>query len=319
MKKIAVLTSGGDAPGMNAAVRAVVRMALHNGIEVMGVQRGYAGLINGELFKMDRKSVSDIIQRGGTILRTARCKEFKQEEVREKAAAILKAYGVDALVVCGGDGSFTGAKLLSKLGVKTVGLPGTIDNDLAYTDYTIGFDTALNTVIDAINKLRDTSSSHERVSVIEVMGRNCGDLTLYAGVAGGAEAIIVPEMPFDKEDLIRTILEGKLKGKMHNIVLVAEGVGGAEQLAKEIENVTGIESRATILGHIQRGGSPSAMDTVLASRMGARAVEVLMNGRTSRVIGIKENQIFDMDIDEALSVERKFDEELYNVANAINQ
>ena len=201
MKKIAVLTSGGDAPGMNAALRAVTRMALHHGLEVMGVQRGYAGLINGELFKMDRKSVSEIINRGGTILRTARCLEFKQEEVREKAAQILKAYGVEALVVIGGDGSFMGAKLLSKLGVKTVGLPGTIDNDLSYTDYTIGFDTALNTVVDAINKLRDTSTSHERVSIVEVMGRNCGDLALYAGIAGGAEAIIVPEMPFDKDEL----------------------------------------------------------------------------------------------------------------------
>lgn len=319
MKKIAVLTSGGDAPGMNAAVRAVVRMALHHGIEVMGVQRGYAGLINGELFKMDRKSVSDIINRGGTILRTARCLEFKQEETRIKAAGILKAYGVDALVVCGGDGSFMGAKLLSKLGVKTIGLPGTIDNDLSYTDYTIGFDTALNTVVDAINKLRDTSSSHERVSVIEVMGRNCGDLTLFAGIAGGAEAIVVPEMPFDKEELIRTILEGKVKGKLHNIVLVAEGVGGAEELAKEIESTTGIETRATILGHIQRGGAPSAADTVLASRLGARAVELLIEGKTSRVVGIKENEIFDMDIDEALALPRSFNEELYNVANAINQ
>lgn len=319
MKKIAVLTSGGDAPGMNAAVRAVVRTALHNGIEVMGVQRGYAGLINGELFKMDRKSVSDIINKGGTILRTARCVEFKQEEVRQKAAGILKAYGVDALVVCGGDGSFMGAKLLSKLGVKTVGLPGTIDNDLPYTDYTIGFDTALNTIVEDIGKLRDTSSSHERVSVIEVMGRNCGDLALFAGIAGGAEAIIVPELPFNKEDLIKTILEGKVNGKLHNIIVVAEGVGGAEELAKEIEATTGIETRATILGHIQRGGSPSAMDTVLASRMGAKAVEVLLEGKTSRVIGIKANEIFDMDIDEALAIPRSFDEKLYDTANAINQ
>ncbi len=319
MKKIAVLTSGGDAPGMNAAVRAVVRTALHNGIEVMGVQRGYAGLINGELFKMDRKSVSDIINKGGTILRTARCVEFKQEEVRQKAAGILKAYGVDALVVCGGDGSFMGAKLLSKLGVKTVGLPGTIDNDLPYTDYTIGFDTALNTIVEDIDKLRDTSSSHERVSVIEVMGRNCGDLALFAGIAGGAEAIIVPELSFNKEELIKTILEGKVNGKLHNIIILAEGVGGAEELAKEIEATTGIETRATILGHIQRGGSPSAMDTVLASRMGAKAVEVLLEGKTSRVVGIKANEIFDMDIDEALAIPRSFDEELYNTANAINQ
>ncbi|GKU26839.1 6-phosphofructokinase [Clostridium folliculivorans] len=318
MKKIAVLTSGGDAPGMNAAVRAVVRMALHNGLEVMGIKRGYAGLINGELFKMDRSSVSDIIQRGGTILRTARCEEFKQEEGRKKAANILKAYGVDALVVVGGDGSFTGAKLISKLGVKTIGLPGTIDNDLAYTDYTIGFDTALNTVIDAVNKLRDTSTSHERVSVVEVMGRHCGDLALYAGLAGGAEAIVVPEKGFDKDELCKTILEGKAKGKMHNLILLAEGVGGADELAKHIEEVTSLETRATILGHIQRGGSPSASDIVLASRMGARAVELLLEGKTCRVVGIKNNEIMDMDIDEALAMERKFDNELYDIAAALS-
>ena len=290
MKKIAILTSGGDAPGMNAAVRAVTRTAIAAGSEVMGVQRGYSGLINGELFTMDRSSVSDIIQRGGTILRTARCPEFKQEEVRKKAVKILKAYGVDALVVIGGDGSFTGAKLLSKLGIKTIGLPGTIDNDLAYTDYTIGFDTALNTVLDAINKIRDTSTSHERVSIVEVMGRNCGDLALYAGLAGGAEAIIVPEKGFDKNELCKTILEGRQSGKMHNLVLLAEGVGGAFELAKEVEEVTGMETGATVLGHIQRGGSPSAFDTILASKMGSKAVEVLQEGKTSRVIGIVDNK-----------------------------
>lgn len=319
MKKIAILTSGGDAPGMNAAVRAVTRTAIAAGIEVMGVNRGYSGLINGELFSMDRSSVSDIIQRGGTILRTARCPEFKQEEVRKKAVKILKAYGVDALVVIGGDGSFTGAKLLSKLGVKTVGLPGTIDNDLAYTDYTIGFDTALNTVLDAINKIRDTSTSHERVSIVEVMGRNCGDIALYAGLAGGAEAIITPEKGFDKDELCKTILEGKQAGKMHNLVLLAEGVGGAFELAKEVEETTGIETRATVLGHIQRGGSPSAFDTILASKMGAKAVEVLQDGKTSRVIGIVDNKIVDMDIDEALSIERKFDEETYRIAEILSK
>lgn len=318
MKKIAILTSGGDAPGMNAAIRAVVRTALKSGLEVMGVRRGYSGLINGELFNMDRTSVSDIIQRGGTILRTARCQEFKQEEVRQRAVKILKAYGIDALVVIGGDGSFTGAKLLSKLGVKTVGLPGTIDNDLAYTDYTIGFDTALNTVLDAINKIRDTSTSHERVSIVEVMGRNCGDIAVYTGIAGGAEAVIIPEEDFDKDALCRTILEGKSNGKMHNLILLAEGVGGAFDLAKEVEEVTGIETRATILGHTQRGGSPSSFDRVLASRMGAKAVEVLLEGKTSRVIGIRENKIVDDDIDEALAIEREIDEELYNLSEVLS-
>lgn len=318
MKKIAILTSGGDAPGMNAAIRAVVRTALHHGIEVMGVQRGYSGLINGELFTMDRSSVSDIIHRGGTILRTARCLEFKKEEVRIQATKILKAYGVDALVVVGGDGSFTGAKLLSKLGVKTVGLPGTIDNDLTYTDYTIGFDTALNTVIDAIDKIRDTSTSHERVSIVEVMGRDCGDLALYAGIADGAEYIITPEKGYSKEELCKVILEGKQSGKIHNLVLLAEGVGGAQELAEYVEGVTGIETRATVLGHIQRGGSPTAMDRILASRMGAKAVEILLEGKTSRVVGIRENKIIDQDIDEALALDRQFDEELFEVANKIS-
>ncbi|MDS0526235.1 6-phosphofructokinase [Clostridium sp. SHJSY1] len=319
MKKIAILTSGGDAPGMNAAIRAVVRTALENGLEVMGVKRGYAGLINGELFNMDRTSVSDIIQRGGTVLRTARCLEFKQEEVRKRAVKILKAYGVDALVVIGGDGSFMGAKLLSKLGVKTVGLPGTIDNDLAYTDYTIGFDTALNTVVDAINKIRDTSTSHERVSIVEVMGRHCGDIAVHSGIAGGAEAILVPELGFDQDALCRKILEGKAAGKMHNLIILAEGIGGAFELAKEVEEVTGIETRATILGHTQRGGSPSAFDRVLSSKMGAKAVEVLLEGKTSRVIGIRDNKIVDDDIDEALAMERKFDEELYRVAEVLSK
>ena len=319
MKKIAILTSGGDAPGMNAAVRAVVRTALSNGIEVMGVQRGYSGLLDGDITPMTRSSVSDIIQRGGTILRTARCPEFKQEEVRKRAVKILKAYGVEALVVIGGDGSFTGAKLLSKLGVMTVGLPGTIDNDLAYTDYTIGFDTALNTIVDAINNRRDTSTSHERVSIVEVMGRNCGDLALYAGICGGAEAVIVPELPFDKDQLCRTILEGKNEGKRHNLVILAEGVGGAYDLAEYVEGVTGVETRATILGHIQRGGSPSAQDRMLASRMGVKAVEVLMEGKTSRVIGIRDNKIIDQDIDEALAVERKFSQELYDLSVVISK
>lgn len=319
MKKIAVLTSGGDAPGMNAAIRAVVRTAIHHGIEVMGVQRGYAGLINGELFPMNRSSVSDIIGRGGTILRTARCLEFKQEEVRKEAAKLLADQGVDALVVIGGDGSFTGAKLLSKLGVKTIGLPGTIDNDLTYTDYTIGFDTALNTVIDAIDKIRDTSTSHERVSIVEVMGRDCGDIAVHTGVACGAEYIITPEKPYDKDELCKVILEGKKAGKMHNLVVLAEGVGGAQELAKYVEAQTKIETRATVLGHIQRGGSPSAFDRVLASRMGSKAIELLLEGKTSRVVGIKNNEIFDQDIDEALALDRTFDEKLFAIAEEISK
>ncbi|MGL4989579.1 MAG: 6-phosphofructokinase [Sarcina sp.] len=319
MKKIAILTSGGDAPGMNAAIRAVVRKALHEGLEVVGVKRGYSGLINGELVEMNRGSVSDIIHRGGTILRTARCPEFKQEEVRQHAANLLRNNGVDALVVAGGDGSFMGAKLLSKLGVKTIGLPATIDNDLPYTDFTIGFDTALETISDAINKLRDTSTSHDRVSVIEVMGRDCGDLALYAGIASGAEAIIVPELEFNKDALCEEILAGKSRGKTHTIVIIAEGVGGSEELAKYIEEKTGAETRATILGHIQRGGTPTPNDRILASKLGATAVDLLLEGKTARVVGIKDNKIIDMDIDEAIAVPRKFDNELYEMANAINK
>ena len=291
MKKIAILTSGGDAPGMNAAIRAVTRTALDKGLEVVGIERGYSGLINGEFIPLNRNSVSDIIQRGGTILRTARCLEFKKEEVRQRAVKILKAYGVDALVVIGGDGSFTGAKLLSKLGVKTVGLPGTIDNDLAYTDYTIGFDTTLNTVLDAINKIRDTSSSHERVSIIEVMGRRCGDIALYTGLAGGAEAILVPEKGYDKNELYRTIMEGRHAGKTHSIIMLAEGIGGAFELAKDIEDVTGIESRATVLGHVQRGGNTNTFDRILSTRYGVAAVELMMEGKFGQMVCLKGNEI----------------------------
>jgi 6-phosphofructokinase 1 len=318
MKTIAILTSGGDAPGMNAAIRAVVRAGLDKGLKVMGIQRGYSGLLNGEIFEMNRSSVSDIIHRGGTILKTARCTEFKHEEIRKKAAQILRVYGIDGLVVIGGDGSFMGAKLLSDLGVKTIGIPGTIDNDLAYTEYTIGFDTALNTVIDAINKLRDTSTSHERISIVEVMGRDCGDIALFAGLAGGAESIIVPEKGYNLDEICRVILDGKQKGKLHNLIIVAEGVGGAGNLAEQIENITGIQSRATTLGHIQRGGSPSAFDRVLASRMGAKAVELLVEEKTARVIGCQGMKIIDMDIIEALAIPRKFDEEMYEIAKSLS-
>lgn len=318
MKTIAVLTSGGDAPGMNAAIRAVVRTGIEKGLKVMGVQRGYSGLINGEIFEMERHSVADIIQRGGTILRTARSEEFRTEAGRKKAVNILRAFSIDGLVVIGGDGSFRGAEELSKMGINTIGIPGTIDNDLAYTDYTIGFDTALNTVLDAINKLRDTSSSHERVSIVEVMGRNCGDLALYAGVAGGAESVIVPEKEFNPDRLCRTILEGKLRGKLHNLIILSEGVGKAGELAKVVEDTTGIGTRATVLGHIQRGGSPTASDRILASKLGARAVELLVEGKSSRVLGIRCNAVIDEDIQEALAMEGKFDDELYKIANILS-
>jgi 6-phosphofructokinase len=319
MRTIGVLTSGGDAPGMNAAIRAVVRTGLEKGIRVMGIKRGYSGLINGEIEDMNRHSVSDIIQRGGTILRTARCSEFLTEEGRQKAVNILKVFGIDGLVVIGGDGSFQGARLLSQLGIATIGLPGTIDNDLVYTDYTIGFDTALNTVLDAINKLRDTSSSHGRVSIVEVMGRNCGDIALYAGIAGGAESVIIPEVGYDFDELCKSIITDKINGKWHNLIILAEGVGGAQELAEKVEDVTGITARATILGHIQRGGSPSAQDRILASRMGYRAVELLEQGKTARVVGIKGNDIIDEDIEEALSMPSKFDKTLYEIARTLSK
>ena len=319
MKTIAVLTSGGDAPGMNAAIRAVVRMALHKNIRVMGVQRGYSGLINGEIFEMDRHSVSDIIHKGGTILRTARSEEFRTEAGRKKAFNVLRVFGIDGLVVIGGDGSFKGAQLLSEMGVATVGIPGTIDNDLEYTEYTLGFDTALNTVLDAINKLRDTSTSHERVSIVEVMGRNCGDIALYAGIAGGAESILVPERENDLDEVCKIILEGKLKRRMHSLIIVAEGAGDANEIAKTVEEITGIEARATILGHIQRGGSPSAFDRILAARFGHKAVEVLMEGKSSRVIGIRKGELVDDDTNEALGLPSLINEELYKIAKVLSR
>ena len=314
MKKIGILTSGGDAPGMNAAIRAVVRTALVNNIEVMGIYKGYLGLHEGEILPMDRGSVSDIIQKGGTILKTARFPEFADPKVREKAAQVLRVYGIEGLVVIGGDGSFMGAKGLSDLGIKTIGIPGTIDNDMAYTDRTIGFDTAQNTVIDAINKIRDTSSSHQRVSVVEVMGRNCGDLALYAGIAGGATTILVPEKKYSKDEIIKTVMDGKRHKKHHNLVVIAEGVGNSEEIAKEIEDVSGIETRTTVLGHIQRGGMPTAYDRILATRMGHRAVELLIEGKSARVIGTVKGDIVDYDIHEALSMTRPFNEKLYQIA-----
>ena len=318
MKKIAILTSGGDAPGMNAAVRAVVRYSLSNNVEVLGIHRGYHGLLQGEIEVLNRRSVSDIIDRGGTFLKTARCLEFKQEEVRAKAYEILKSNGVEGLIVVGGDGSFTGARLLSEFGISTVGIPGTIDNDLAYTDYTIGFDTALNTILDSVRKLRDTSSSHERVSIVEVMGRNCGDLALYSALAGGAEAVIVPECPFNREELCDRIMNGKKNNKLHSLIILAEGAGTAEDLRKYIGDKIGLDTRATVLGHIQRGGIPTGRDRVIASLMGKKAVDVLLNNSIcAKVIGIKDNLVFDMDIADALKVEKVFNKDLYDLINKL--
>lgn len=318
MKTIAVLTSGGDSPGMNAAVRAVVRSAIYHDCKVLGVNRGYRGLIDGDLFEMNLASVGDIIHRGGTILRSARCDEFRTEEGRNKALTVLKVFGIDGLVVIGGDGSFMGAQKLSELGFPAIGIPGTIDNDLAYTDYTIGFDTALNTVIDAISKLRDTSSSHERVSILEVMGRHCGDIALYAGLAGGAEIIIIPEVGYNEDEVYKKLIQTRNRGKKHSIIMLAEGVGGAQELSDKIKEKTGLESRYTILGHIQRGGSPSASDRILASQMGAKAVELLLEGKSSKVVGIKNNEIIDMDIHEALAIERKLNKNLHNLVNVLS-
>lgn len=317
MKTIGVLTSGGDAPGMNAAIRAVVRMGIEKGFKVMGIRRGYQGLIRGEIVEMDRASVADIIQRGGTILRTARCQEFKTEAGMKKAINVLNAFDIEGLIVIGGDGSFRGARDLSQLGFPSIGVPGTIDNDLAYTDYTIGFDTAVNTVLDALNKLRDTSTSHERVSIIEVMGRNCGDIALYAGIAGGAESIIVPEVEFKIDDVCKTIMAGKLRGKLHSIVVLAEGVGRAAELAKSIEDYSGLEARVTILGHIQRGGGPTAFDRLLASRLGAKAVELLSENLSSRVVGMKGNKIIDVDINEANAMQKDIDPELIRLSHVL--
>ncbi|MDK2917715.1 MAG: 6-phosphofructokinase 1 [Candidatus Petromonas sp.] len=318
MKTIGVLTSGGDAPGMNAAIRAVVRSAIYNNIKVMGIERGYNGLINGDIREMDLSSVGDIIHRGGTVLKTARSEEFKTEKGRKKALNVLKIFGIEGLVVIGGDGSFRGAEKLSQEGIKTIGIPGTIDNDLGYTDFTIGFDTAVNTVLDSISKIRDTSASHGRANIIEVMGRHCGDIALYSGLAGGAESVIVPEEDFSVDEICKKLIQGKNRGKLHSIIMLAEGIGNAFEIGKEIEEKTGIETRVTILGHVQRGGTPTAFDRILASKMGAKAVELLMKGSSGRVIGIKENKLVDMDIEEALSIEKIFDNETHELTKILS-
>lgn len=318
IKTIGVLTSGGDAPGMNAAVRAVTRAAISKGIKVYGIHRGYNGLIHDDVEELTLRSVSDVIHRGGTILYTARSPEFKTEEGMQKAIATCKKYKIDGCVVIGGDGSYRGARDLSLHGIPCVGLPGTIDNDIVCTDETIGFDTAMNTAVEMIDKLRDTAQSHERCSVCEVMGRNCGDIALHTGIAVGATAILVPEVETKFEDILAKIERGERTGKEHFIIVVAEGVGHVDELAKKIEEKTGIETRATILGHVQRGGNASLRDRVLASMMGHKAVEIVSQGIGNRVVAINNSKIVDYDIYEALQMERTFDYELYKIAEDIN-
>jgi len=317
LKKIGVLTSGGDAPGMNAAIRAVVRTAIYHGFEVAGVYRGYQGLIEGDIENLNITSVGDIIHRGGTMLRTARCLDFKTDEGFNKGLQMLKMFKVDSLVVIGGDGSFNGAMRLSQAGFPTIGLPGTIDNDLAYTDYTIGFDTALSTVVNAIGNIRDTSSSHGTVNIIEVMGRNCGDIALYGGLAGGAEAVIIPELDTDIDELCRTIIRGKKRGKLHSIILLAEGVGKPYDLAEQIKMKTNSDVKVSVIGYLQRGGTPTPNDRILASRMGAHAVELLKAGIYGRAVGIKGNAMIDMPFEEVLAMKKDYDKSIYELARIL--
>ena len=314
IKKIGILTSGGDAPGMNASIRAIVRTAIKNNIEVVGFMRGYEGLINCDYINLDNKSVSEIMQRGGTILLSARCKEMMTDEGKQKAVKVCKDLGIDALFVIGGDGSLTGALHLSKLGIKVMGLPGTIDLDLPCSEYTIGFDTAVNTAMEAINKIRDTSSSHERCTIIEVMGRNCGAIALWCGLINGAEEVLIPERPdVTEEDVIELIENNRKNGKISNVIILAEGFTSVEphEFDKKIEKVTGIETRATVLGHLQRGGSPTAIDRMHASMMGARAVEQLLKGNINRIMIYKNGNYDDIDLEEGLKATRTYDNSLY--------
>ena len=318
-KSIAVLTSGGDAPGMNAAVRAVVRTGLNFGMKVYGVMRGYNGLLTGDLKEMNMRSVSDIMQHGGTALYTARSPEFNTPAGVEKAANMCREKGIEGVVVIGGDGSFRGARDLTNAGINCIGVPGTIDNDMACTDYTIGYDTALNTAMEMIDRIRDTTESHDRCSVVEVMGRRCGDIALNTGVAVGALTTLVPEIPYDfHRDVLDRIRLAQSTGKRHYIIVVAEGVGNTEELAQRIQRHTGIETRATILGHVQRGGAPTLRDRVVASRMGYHAAELLFNGIGNRVVAMKGEQIVDFDITEALNMPRTFDEKMYRVSAVLS-
>ena len=318
-KKIGVLTSGGDAPGMNAAVRAVCRAGLAKGMEVVGILRGYNGLLNGEVIEMNARTVSGIIQRGGTCLYTARCPEFRDIEGVKKGRDKCLEMGLDGIVVIGGDGSFRGARCLTNAGINCIGVPGTIDNDIACSEYTVGFDTAMNTAIQMVDRIRDTAQSHDRCSVVEVMGRRCGDIALQTGIATGATAILVPEVQYNIErDVIARIINTQKTGKKHFIVVVAEGVGGVRDLAKYVEQRLGIEARATVLGHVQRGGSPTLRDRVVASQMGFKAVELLEQNIGNRVVAMQGGKIIDLDINEALDMPRVFDEELYKIAMTIS-
>lgn len=316
--KIAVLTSGGDAPGMNACIRAVVRTSIYLGIDVYGVRMGYNGLIADDMYKMNVSSVADIIHRGGTILGTARSDEFMTEEGQKIAAENLLKRGINGLVVIGGDGTLTGASKLLDNGINVVAIPATIDNDLGYTDYTIGFMTATETIVDAISKLRDTSSSHGRANVLEVMGRNCGDLALTAGLAGGAETIIVPEIPFDVDKMVEKAVSGIKRGKRHHIIVVAEGAASAYDISKELQSRAGIETRETVLGHVQRGGMPTVFDRLMASRMGNIAVKLLSNNRTNIALGLKCNEIVKLDIDSALKIPKRIDQEIFEIADILS-
>ncbi|MBS5933919.1 MAG: 6-phosphofructokinase [Clostridiales bacterium] len=317
---IGILTSGGDAPGMNAAIRAVVRTALAAGKKVKGIRRGYSGLLEEDIIDMDAKSVADIISRGGTVLYTARCAEFRTEEGQRKGAEICRKHGIDGVVVIGGDGSFQGAKKLANLGINTIALPGTIDLDIACTDYTIGFDTAVNTAMEAIDKVRDTSTSHERCSIIEVMGRNAGYIALWCGIANGAEDILITERYDHNENrIINNIIEKRKVGKKHHIIINAEGIGDSYAMAKRIEAATGMETRATIIGHIQRGGSPTCKDRVYASAMGAKAVDLLSAGATNRVVGYRSGEFVDYDIDEALNMTKDIDQYLFDISKKLSR
>ena len=320
IKTIGVLTSGGDAPGMNAAIRAVVRKSLTNGLKVKGIKRGYLGLLGEDIVDMEAHSVSDIIHTGGTILGTARCPEFHEEEIQQKAADICQAHGIDGVVVIGGDGSYRGALGLARHGINTIGVPGTIDLDIACTEYTIGFDTAINTAMEAIDKVRDTSSSHERCSIIEVMGRNAGYIALWTGVSNGAEDILLPEKyNFDEQALINNIVRSRKKGKKHHIVVNAEGIGHSTSMAKRIEAATGIETRATILGYLQRGGHPTCKDRFYASIMGAYAADLLWQGKSNRVVAYKNGKFVDFDMEEALNMTKGIDEYQYEVCRNLSR